>query len=75
MPIKKGKNRKTVRHNIDEIVQDWERDGTIGTSKPKTKKKARKQGRAVALKKARKSKSSKPLRKSRTARIRKSRSK
>lgn len=56
MPLKKGKSRQIIGSNIKEMVHDWEKDGTIGNSKPDTKKKAVKQATAIALKKAGKSK-------------------
>ena len=40
----------------EKIVHDWEQDGAIGSSHPKTKKKAVKQAVAISLKKAGKSK-------------------
>lgn len=55
MPLKKGSSDKTVSHNISEMVHDWEKDGSIGNSHPKSKKKAQKQAVAIALKKAGKS--------------------
>jgi hypothetical protein len=56
MPLKKGSSRATVSSNIKEMVDDWGDDGSIGTSKPQSKKKAVKQATAIALKKAGRSK-------------------
>jgi len=56
MPLKKGHSRKTVSHNIEEMVDAWKEKGAIGNSKPENKKKAIKQAAAIALKKAGKSK-------------------
>jgi hypothetical protein len=56
MPLKKGRSNKVVSGNISEIVRDYEKSGTIGASKPKTKGKAVKQAVAIALSTAGKSK-------------------
>lgn len=56
MPLKKGRSNKVVSGNISEIVRDYEKSGTIGTSKPKSKDKAVKQAVAIALSTAGKSK-------------------
>ena len=55
MPLKKGSSKSVVSSNIKTLVDDWKRDGSIGTSHPPTKKKAVKQAVAIALSKARKS--------------------
>lgn len=52
MPLKKGSSKKTVSSNINTLVHEYERDGTIGTSHPASKKKAIKQAVAISLKKA-----------------------
>lgn len=57
MPLKKGSSRKTVSANIEEMVDEWKKDGAIGTSRPASKRKAVKQATAIALKKAGKSRS------------------
>ncbi len=56
MPASTGKKHDKVSANIEKIVHDWEQDGAIGSSHPKTKKKAVKQAVAISLKKAGKSK-------------------
>ena len=55
MPLMKGSSKSVVSSNIKTLVDDWKRDGSIGTSHPPTKKKAVKQAVAIALSKARKS--------------------
>ncbi len=52
MPLKKGRSRKVISSNIEEIVRSWKKTGKIGNSKPKTKKQAVKQAVAIALNKA-----------------------
>jgi hypothetical protein len=52
MPLKSGK--KNMQSNIGELVNKYEKTGKIGTSKPKSKKKAIKQAVAIAYDKARK---------------------
>ena len=56
MPLKKGSSRATISQNIKELVDDWQQDGSIGSSHPRSRKKAVKQTIAIALKKAGKSK-------------------
>jgi len=51
--LKKGGSQETVAANIRELVQDWEQDGTIGTSHPPTREQAVKQAVAIALGEAR----------------------
>ena len=53
VPLKKGASHKTVSNNIKTIVQEFKINGSIGTSKPASKKKAIKQAVAIALNKAR----------------------
>ena len=53
MPLRKGGSPAVVSENIKAIVQDWERDGTIGNSRPETKEQAVKQAVAIALGEAR----------------------
>jgi hypothetical protein len=55
MPLKKGSGKDTVSSNIKTLVHDYERKGSIGNSKPASKKKAVKQAVAIALDKARES--------------------
>jgi hypothetical protein len=53
MPLKSGSSKKTVSSNISEMMGAYGKTGKIGTSKPKSKKKAQKQAVAIALGKAR----------------------
>ena len=55
MPLKKGASQSIVGSNIKMLVDEWKKDGSIGTSHPPTKKKAIKQAVAIALSKAGKS--------------------
>ena len=52
MPLKNGSSQSVVSSNIRKLVKDWEKDGSIGTSHPPTRKKAVKQAVAVALARA-----------------------
>lgn len=56
MPLKRGSSRKTVSHNVKEMVDSWKSKGKIGNSRPRSKKKVIKQAVAISLKKAGKSK-------------------
>jgi hypothetical protein len=56
MPLKKGSSQKTISGNISEMVRKYKKTGSIGTSKPTSKKKAVKQAVAIALSTAGKSK-------------------
>jgi len=40
MPLRKGTSQPVVSSNIKTLVDDWKKDGSIGTSHPTTKKKA-----------------------------------
>jgi len=55
MPLKKGSSQSVVSSNIKTLVDEWKKDGSIGTSHPPTKKKAIKQAVAIAMAKAGKS--------------------
>jgi hypothetical protein len=55
MPLKRGFSQSVVSSNIKTLVDDWKKDGSIGTSHPSTKKKAINQAVAIALTKAGKS--------------------
>ena len=55
MPLDRGSSQKTISSNISEIMGSYKKKGSIGTSKPKSKKKAQKQAVAIALSKAGKS--------------------
>lgn len=59
MPLKKGKSKKTISANIGTLVGDYKKKGSIGTSKPKSKKEAVKQAVAIAYAKAGKSRKKK----------------
>jgi hypothetical protein len=52
MPLAKGKSNKVVSKNIQTLVDDFQRKGSIGTSKPANKAAAVKQATAIALQKA-----------------------
>lgn len=52
MPLAKGKSNKAVSKNIQTLVDDYQKSGRIGTSKPASKKAAVKQATAIALQKA-----------------------
>ena len=56
MPIKKGKSKKVISENISEIIRSYKKKGKIGTSRPKSAKKAQQQAIAIAMSSARKSK-------------------
>ena len=55
MPLARGSSQKTISSNISEMMGSYKKKGTLGTSKPKSKKKAQKQAVAIALNKAGKS--------------------
>lgn len=55
MPLKKGKSRATIGGNIKTLVEEWKATGAIGTSRPKSKRKAIRQAVAIAMDTARKS--------------------
>ncbi len=52
MPLVKGKSDKAVSKNIQTLVDDFQRSGRIGTSRPANKAAAVKQATAIALQKA-----------------------
>lgn len=52
MPLRKGSSQSAVSSNIKMLVDEWKKDGSIGTSHPATKKKAIKQAVAISLAKA-----------------------
>jgi len=48
MPIKKGKSKETFKTNVSEIMHSYKDKGTIGSSKPKSKKKALSQALGIS---------------------------
>jgi hypothetical protein len=52
MPLVKGKSNKAVGKNIQTLVDDFQKSGQIGTSRPANKAAAVKQATAIALQKA-----------------------
>ena len=60
MPLKKGTSKAAVSSNIKTLVNEWEKEGSIGSSHPATKQKAVKQAVAISLKKAGKSRNTQP---------------
>ena len=56
MPLKKGKSKKIISENIEELMHSYHDKGTIGTSSPKTNEKAQKQAIAIAFSLAKKKK-------------------
>ena len=65
MPLRKGSSQATVSSNIKTLLDEWQQDGSIGTSHPATKKKALKQAVAIALSKAGRSRNPKAAQPSR----------
>lgn len=63
MPLKGGKSQDAVKSNIKTLVHEWEDRGKIGSSHPRSKKKAIKQAVAISLKKAGKSRTQQKSRK------------
>ena len=55
MPLKRGTSQATVSSNVKTLVDEWKAKGAIGTSHPKSKKKAIRQAVAISMDKARKS--------------------
>jgi hypothetical protein len=56
MPLKKGKSKKVISDNIEEIMHSYHQKGTIGTSSPTSNDKAQKQAIAIAYSIAKKKK-------------------
>jgi len=56
MPLKKGKSKKVISENIEEIMYSFHKKGTIGTSTPESNGKAQKQAIAIAFSMAKKKK-------------------
>lgn len=55
MPLKRGNSQTTISTNVRKLMHEYDDEGTIGTSRPKSRKKAVKQAVAIALTKAGKS--------------------
>jgi hypothetical protein len=53
MPLAAGKSRAVIGKNVAELMSSYHRKGAIGTSRPKSAKKARTQAIAIALRKSR----------------------
>ena len=49
MPLKRGASQSVVSSNIKTLVDDWKKDGSIGTSHPPTNKEANEQAVARQL--------------------------
>lgn len=62
MPLRKGSGQSVVSGYIKTLVDDWKKDGSIGSSHPPTKKKAIKRAVAIALAKAGKGRNTHPRR-------------
>lgn len=56
MPLEKGGGDKVRQRNISELYDSYRKSGKIGTSKPASAEKARKQAVAIAYSQQRKSK-------------------
>ena len=56
MPLKKGKSKKVISSNIEELLHSYKENGTIGTSHPESMEKAQKQAVAIAYSTAKKKK-------------------
>ena len=56
MPLKKGKSKKVISQNIEELMHSYHEKGTIGTSTPESNEKAQKQAIAIAFDMAKKKK-------------------
>jgi hypothetical protein len=52
MPLARGKSDKAVGKNVQTLVDDWQRSGKIGASRPKNKAAAVKQAVAISLRQA-----------------------
>lgn len=53
MPLKSGKSQSAFNFNVKELVGAWRNKGKIGSSRPKSLDKARKQALAIAFNKQR----------------------
>lgn len=52
MSLKKGKSKKVINSNIEELLHHFKENGTTGTSHPKSMKKTQKQAMAIGYPKA-----------------------
>ncbi len=59
MPLQKGSSKKAFESNMSELMTSFHKSGRIGTSKPSTAEKARKQALAIAFEMKRKQKGGK----------------
>jgi hypothetical protein len=53
MPLKSGKSKEAFNFNVEELVNSWKKKGKMGSSRPESLNKARKQALAIAFSKQR----------------------
>lgn len=51
MPLKDGKSKEALQSNMEELMHTFKEKGMIGSSKPRSSAKARKQALAIAFSK------------------------
>jgi len=56
MPLKKGKSKKVISGNIEEMLKSFKKSGMIGNTKPKSMKHAQRIASAAAYSTSRKRK-------------------